>query len=166
MTINAFLFADKSIHKLFISGVNYYFNFQILQIIMSAIITYFVEVILCFLSFTDKYIYEIKSLPKKETNGERVFSILKCVRTKLIIFYGAIFVILLFYWYSVSAFCAVYPNTQKIYIIDCILSFIFYSIIPFVVYFIITLLRVISLKEKNKKRLQCLYKVSQSFPLF
>ena len=165
MTMNAFFFADKSFHKLFISGVSYYFNYQILQILISVIITYFVEAILGFLTYTDKYIYEIKSLPNKEINGDKIFSILKCIRKKLIIFYGTVFIILFFYWYTVSAFCAVYPNTQKIYLIDCILSFIFLSVIPFIVYLIVTIFRVISLKDKDKKRFNCLYKIGQIFPL-
>ena len=166
MTINAFLFNDKSFHKLFISGVNYYFNYQVLQIVLSVIITYVVEVVLCYLTHTDKYVYEIKSLPKNEINSEQVFNILKCIRKKLIAFYAIIFAILLFYWYSVSAFCAVYPNTQKIYLIDCLLSFIFLSLIPFVTYAIVTIFRVISLRDKDQKKFNCLYKIGQLFPIF
>ena len=166
MAMNALLFADKSFHKLFISGVHYYFSYQILQIVLSVIITYVVEIILCYLTFTDKYIYEIKSLPKKETNSNKIFSILKCIWNKLLIFYVVALVILIFYWYLISAFCAVYPNTQKIYIIDCLLSFIFFSIIPFIVYAITTLLRVIALKDNERKRLKCLFIIGTSFPLF
>jgi len=166
MTMNAFLFNDKSFHKLFISGVNYYFNYQVLQIVLSVIITYVVEMALCYLTHTDKYVYEIKSLQKNEINSEQVFNILKRVRIKLITFYAIIFVILLFYWYSVSAFCAVYPNTQKIYLIDCLLSFIFLSLIPFITYAIVTIFRVISLRDRDKKRFNCLYKIGQLFPIF
>ena len=164
MTINVFLFADKSIHKLFISGVKYYFNYQILQIILSIVITYLVEIFLSYLTMIDKYYYEIKSLPKKE-NNERIFKILKYVRLKLIIFYTTTLIIFIFYWYSVSAFCSVYPNTQKIYLIDCLLSFIFYLLIPFIIYALTTLFRIISLKNIDKK-LSCLYKISQIIPIF
>ena len=166
MTLNAFFFSDKSLHKLFISGVSYYFNYQILQIIFSVIINYFVETFLCFFTFTDKYIYEIKSLQKKEINRDKIFDILNCIRIKLIIFYCIIFVILLFCWYSVSAFCAVYPNTQKIFLIDFLLSILFLSLIPFIVYAIMTIFRVMSLKDKDKKRSNCSYKLSQFFPFF
>ena len=166
MAMNAFLFADKSFHKLFISGVHYYFSYQILQIVLSVIITYVVEIILCYITLTDRYIYKIKLLAKEDINVNKIFSILKCIRNKLLVFYVVALIILLFYWYFVSAFCAVYPNTQKIYIIDCLLSFIFFSIIPFIVYAITTLLRIISLKDVNKKRFKCLYIVGKSFPIF
>ena len=35
------------------------------------------------------------------------------------------FIIFFFYWYIVTTFCEVYPNTQMTYIKDCIFSFIF-----------------------------------------
>ena len=164
--MNAFLFYDKSFHKLFMSGVHYYFSYQALQIFLSILITYVVEVILCYLTFTDKYFYEIKALPKNERNGDTIFKIIKCIRIKLIIFFVVALVLTAFYWYSVSAFCAVYPNTVKIYILDCFLSFLFFSIFPFIVYAITTLLRVIAIKDVKKKKLSCLYKVSQLIPIF
>ena len=166
MAMNAFLFADKSFHKLFMSGVHYYFSYQVLQMSLSIIITYVVEVILCYVTFTDRYIYEIKSFHKNENNLDKTFKILKFVRNKILGFFIVALVILLFYWYFISAFCAVYPNTQKIYLIDCTISFAVFSIIPFFVYAISTLLRVISLKDINKKRFKCLYKAGQTFPIF
>ena len=166
MTINAFLFADKSIHKLFLSGVNYYFKYQMLQIVLSIIITYVLDIVLSYLTLTDRHYYEIKSMPKKDNNGEEIFNILKCIRNKLIIFYVITFIILLFYWYSVSAFCAVYPNTQKIFFIDWVLCFIFFSLVPFIVYAITTGFRIMALKCENKQKLKDLYKVSQAVPIF
>ena len=166
MAMNAFLFADKSFHKLFLSGVHYYINYQLLQMSLSIIITYVAEVILCYVTYTDRYIYEIKNFYKNEKNQEKIFKILKFIRTKLITFYIVCLVILLFYWYFISAFCAVYPNTQKIYLLDCTISFAVFSIIPFIVYAIATVLRLISMKDVEKKRFKCLYKASQTFPIF
>ena len=166
MAMNAFLFSDKAFHKLFLSGVHYYFSYHALQILLAVIITLFFEVFLCFFTWTDKYVYEIKSFPQGENNGERIFSILKCVRIKLFIFYIITCLMLLFYWYFVSAFCVVYPNTQKIYLVYCLISFAIYSIIPFIVYAITTIFRVIALKDNKMKKSNCIYLVGQSFPLF
>jgi hypothetical protein len=90
---------------------------------------------------------------------------LKDARHKLIAFFVVAFIILLFYWYFISAFCAVYPNTQKIYLIDCTISFLIFSSIPFIVYAITTIFRVISLKDNNKKRCSCIYLAGQLFPI-
>ena len=166
MAMNAFLFADKSFHKLFMSGVKYYFSYQILQIILSVIITYFLETILCYVTYTDRYIYEIKNFYKNEKHNDDIFRILKYIRIKLITFFIVSFIILLFYWYFVSAFCAVYPNTQKIYILDCTISFLIFCVIPFITYAIVTILRVIAVQDREKKRCKCLYKISRAIPIF
>ena len=162
MAMNGFLFSDKSIHKLYLNGVKYYFGQQILQIILSIIITHVMEILLCFLSLTDRHIYKIKALAKSESEGNTLFHALKNIKINLIIFFILLLVISMFYWYFISAFCAVYKNTQGIFIIDCMISFIFFSIDPFIVYALIALLRMISLKKK----VEPLYKISRIFPIF
>ena len=134
MAMNAFLFADKSFHKLFISGVNYYYKYQYLQIIISVILTYIAKIFVSYLTMTDRHLYEIKGFNKKETNGNKVFEVLKCIKYKLIIFYILSISLIGFYWYYVSAFCAVYPNSIKIYFIDCLIGFVIIFVIPFILY--------------------------------
>ena len=166
MAMNGFLFSDKSIHNLFLNGGVYDFGQQILQIILSIIITHVFEILLCFLSLTDNYIYKIKTLAKDDDIGDKIFVVLKGMKIKLIIFFVLVFFISAFYWYFISAFCAVYKNTQGIYILDCVISVIFYLIDPFIVYALFALLRVISLKNINNKKLECLYKTSRLCPIF
>jgi hypothetical protein len=124
------------------------------------------EILLCFLSLTDRHIYEIKGLPKREATAEKIFEILRKMRIKLIIFYIMVVLISLFYWYFISAFCAVYHNTQGLYILDCVLSFIFFSIDPFIIYALVTLLRVLSFKKLGNKKIKSLYTISRLFPIF
>ena len=165
MAMNAFLFADKSFHKLFMDGVRYYWIYQVIQIVLSVVITYVFEVILCFFTLTDTNIYEIKILHKNENNGDKIFKILKFMRKKLIIFYIIAFLLLIFYWYFISAFCAVYPNSKKIYLIDCAISFAVFSLLPFIIYGFTAICRTISLKDEDKKRFKCLYSAGQFLPL-
>ena len=162
MAMNAFLFADETIHKYFINGVKYNFNPQILQIILSIIITHIFEILLCFFTFTDKYYYQIKALKKPETEGKKIIDIFRKIKIKLIIFFVLMFILSLFYWYFVSAFCAVYNNTQKLFIIDCVLSFLFFLVDPFIIYALISLIRLVAIKNKVK----WLFKVSRIFPIF
>ena len=162
MAMNAFFFADESIHTYFLKGVKYYFVQQILQIVLAIIITHIIEIILCFLSLTDRYIYQIKALKKPETAGNKIIDILKKMNINLIIFFDSLFFISLFYWYFISVFCAVYKNTQGMFLIDCVISFIFYAIDPFIVYAFVTLVRIIAIKIKVK----WIYKLSSFFPIF
>ena len=78
-----------------------------------------------------------------------------------------IFVFLLFeiYWYLISCFCAVYENTQIIFIKDSFSSFFTGALYEFVLYLFPTLLRLIALKDKNKNA-KCLYKLSNIIPIF
>ena len=61
MAMNVFFFQDESMHKLFLNYGKYDFFQQIPQITYSTIISQLIEIFLCFLSLTDKYIYQIKS---------------------------------------------------------------------------------------------------------
>ena len=166
MAMNAFLYADLSFHKLYLSGVKYNFNQQVLQIFLSIVITHVMEILLCFLTLTDRYIYEIKAKPKNEIDNEKLFDILNKIKIKLRIFYISFIIISLFYWYFISAFCAVYHNTQGLYILDCLLSFIFFTIDSFVIYAIVAILRYLSLTRCKHKKMKCLYTTSRLFPIF
>ena len=127
------------------------------------------EVILCFLSMTDTHFYEIKALPSKEKKkGDKVLDILDRVNRKLYTFFVFTFILFLFFWYFISAFCAVYQNTQKIFLRDSMISFAISFIDPFFIYGATTLLRCISLSKLCKKRCccGCVFKLSDIIPIF
>ena len=88
MAMNVFFFSDESMHKLFLNYGKYNFIQQIPQIIYSTIISQILEIFICYLIMTDKYIYQIKriNLIKKE-----IILIFKCFNIKLVIFLFLIF---------------------------------------------------------------------------
>ena len=94
---------------------------------------------------TDSHVYEIKNLPNDKNKAEKIMNILDCMKRKLVSFFCFTFLLFLFYWYFISAFCAVYQNTQKIFLRDCMISFLTSLIDPFVIYGLTTILRIISL---------------------
>ena len=61
ISMNIFFFSDDSMHKLFLNYGKYDFIQQIPQIVYTTIISQILEVFLCYLSMTDKYIYQIKN---------------------------------------------------------------------------------------------------------
>ena len=166
MTMNALLFADKTIHKYYIENGKYNFGQSLPHIIYSILITHALEVLLCYLSMTDIHIYEIKGLKKNEQTTENIYNILKMIRIKLIIFFSFTGLVFLFYWYCVSAFCAVYQKTQGFFILNSFLSFLFELIDPFIFYALFTLLRTLSFKYKNLKGMKLVYKSVKIFPIF
>ena len=118
---------------------------------------------LCFLSLIDKYYYQIKELTK--SNKKEIFNIIKCVKIKLIIFFVFTLIIFIFYMYLVTAFCAVYENTQIAYIKDSFISFVIGLLESFIIYAFTSSLRVIALKCSHRN-LKFIYKLSEIIPIF
>ena len=167
MAMNVFFFSDESMHKIYVTYGKFDFIQQIEQIFYSTLVSQLMEVFLCFLSLTDKHIYQIKRLMKAKIldDKNKMFKVFSCIKIKLVIFY--IFSCLLFvcYWYIVSSFCAVYENTQIIFIKDCLFSFLFNLLFPIFIYLIPCGLRYCAIKDQ-KGRMACLYKLSDIIPFF
>ena len=162
IAMNVFFFTDESMHKIFLSYGKYDFVQQIPQIVYSTIVSKLLETFLCFLSMTDKYIYEIKN---EKPNTEVIVKILKCINIKLIFFFVSTFLLFPFYWYTVASFCAVYENTSSVFIKDSLSSFALGCIEPFFIYLIPVSLRFLAIRC-IKVNLKLVYKLSDIIPLF
>jgi hypothetical protein len=163
MCMNVFFFSDATMHKIFLNYGKYNFIQQVPQIIYSTIVSQIIEVFLCFLSMTDKYIYEIKNLKPSRKNKQLASDIFKTIRRKLFFYFLITFISFLGYWYIVVVFCAVYENTQIAYIKDSFTSSLLGILLPFILYTFPASFRICSLKCKNNS---CLYKVSELLPFF
>ena len=168
MTMNGLFFVHESMHKKYTEGEDFTFVQKIPQLIFTVLVSNGLEVILCFLSMTDVHYYEIKALPKDDKVGDKIINILDCIRRKLVSFIIFTFLLFLFHWYFISAFCAVYQNTQKIFLRDSLFSFLVSLIEPFIIYAFTTCLRCISLTRCIRKSCcsRCIYKLSDVIPIF
>ena len=155
-------------HKIYINYGKYDFIQKIPQMVYTVAASQLIEVFICYLSLTDKHYYQIKT--SRKINGinndinNKVFNTLKCIKYKLICFFVFTFLFLGFYYYLISCFCAVYRNTQKIFIKDFLLSFFAGLIYPIILYLIPSVLRIISLRVSTN--FSCLYKISDIIPIF
>ena len=157
MALNVFFFSDETMHKMFLDYGKYNFIQQIPQIIYSTLVSQLIELILCFLSLTDKHFYQIKNL--SESSKYKIFPIIKCIKMKITFFYVFTFIMFAFYWYAVACFCAVYENTQIAFIKDSFCSFGLGLLYPFVLYLFPAVLRLIALRA-SKIRCKCIYAIS------
>ena len=164
MTMNGMFFVHETMYKKQTGGIT--FAQKIPQFIFSLIVSHIIEVILCYLGMTDVNYYQIKELPQIQKNDERVFDILECMKKKLTAFFVFTFLVFLFHWYFISAFCAVYQNTQVIYLRDSAISILTSLIDPFIIYGFTCILRAISLTKCCRKKLGCVYKLSDLIPIF
>ena len=168
MAMNVIFFSDESMHKIYLNYGKYNFYQQITQTIYSVAVSQLIEVFICFLSLTDKHFYQIKNSNKSENFEKKyqIFSVLRCIKFKLLGFFLFTFLFFIFYWYLITCFCAVYQNTQKIFIKDFLMSFIAGLIYPFVLYIFPSILRIISLRACKNINLSFVYKLSDIIPIF
>ena len=155
MAMNVLFFFDSSMHKIYLDYGKYNFIQQIPQILYSSIVTLIIDILIGLLSYTDVNIYEIRQM--KVYNEESINKVLRNIKIKLAFFFVITFIFFSFYWYLISAFCAVYNNTQIIYLKDFITSFTIGLLYPFAIQLLFALIRIFSLMEKINGR-KLLYK--------
>ena len=167
MAFNVFFFSDESMHDLYKSGGDTGWTGQFAQMVYSTIISQLLQIFINYLTMTDIHYYQLKALKRDNNiNSKKTLFVIKCIKYKLIAFYSSTFILFLFFWYTISAFCAVYANTQGIFVADSYTSFIMGLLYPFALYLAPTALRYFALKAKEKKNLAILYSLSDKIPFF
>ena len=165
MFMNGLFFTDDSMHKATKTN-DYNFAQQLPKIIFSLIGSHLIEVFLCYLSMTDTTIYEIKEIAQKKYAEPLINKKIKNMKNKLVGFFISTFILFAFYWYFVSAFCAVYQNTQKIFLYDFLIGTLLEYIDPFIIYLLKVVLRQISITKLAYKKALIVYKISDLIPIF
>ena len=157
-TVNGFFFTDETMNQINKDKGEFNIIFQIPQILYSTIISSVINIILRYLSLSEKQMLSIKSQDDYRKAEIEAKNIKKCINIKLVLFFIISFLLMLFFWYYISSFCAVYQNTQIILIGDTLLSFGLSMIYPFGLNLLPATFRIIALRKKGKK---CLYFISR-----
>ena len=156
--INAIFFTDSAMHKIYIDKGVYNILFQLPQIFYSLLITSIFNIIVNYLSLSEKDILEIKY--EKKDKRDKATKIFQWLNIKFTIYFIFDFLFLIVFWYFLGCFCAVYENTQVHLIKDTLISFGFSLLYPFGLCFIPGIFRIPSLRSKKKNK-ECLYKFSK-----
>ena len=158
-TINGFFFTDETMNKINEDKGAFNLLYQIPQILYSTIICAVINLIIKRLSLTEKQILLIKKEKNYEDAKKKSRQIKSSLKVKLIIFFVISFLLMLFFWYFISCFCAVYKNTQIILIKDTLISFGLSMLYPFGLNLLPGMFRIPALKAKNKN-MKCIYQFS------
>ena len=163
-TINALFFNDNTMGKIYSDEGSFNLIYQLPQIIYSSLISSLLTMIIRFLALSEKQILEIKNMRNNNIkfSNEKIEKTMKILSYKFIAFFIVSFIFLLFFWYYLSCFCAVYENTQIHLIKDTIISFGLNMMYPLFIYLIPGIFRIISLRNKNK---ECMYRFSKILQL-
>ena len=159
-SINAFFFTDDTMDKIYEDNGIFNFVFQLPQIIYSSLISSVINIILQKLSISEDKILDMKKEKDSEKAKEKANSIKNKLKLKLIIFIVLSSLLMLFFWYFISCFCAAYKNTQTILIQDTLISFITSMIYPFGLKLLPGIFRSPSLRTLKKDQ-KYIYKISK-----
>ena len=150
-------------NKIYQDNGEYDLLFQIPQILYSFLSSAIINAMLKWLSLT-----EHKFISLKQFNKDNIIEQTKKLRYQLIIRIAFFFIIgiiyMLFFWYYISCFCAVYKNTQLILIIDSLLSLGFSLIYQFGLYLLPGMFRITALRAKQKNK-KCLFLIGNIMAL-
>ena len=155
--INSFFFNEKIIHKIYKNEGIYNIIYLIPFILYSFLISHSIFIIIKYFSLSERNICEIKYITIKKSD-KVIFKLKRCLIIKYICFYSLGLAFLIFFWYRLSSFGAVYQNTQIYLIKNTIISFCFSLLYPFIINLILALFRIFSLK--NSKR-EFIYKINR-----
>ena len=105
--------------------------------------------------------YRVNENRKKNIRKE-IENILKKYKIKVIFFILIEFLLIIFFWYYITVFCHVYPNTQKSWLLDSSISMLLRIIIDFLICLGFAKLYRIAIESNIK----CIYKISIFFYCF
>ena len=164
-TINGFFFSDGTMHNIHIN--NYTFIRSLPQLILSSIISAIVHTILRHLSLSEYNFIDLKMNMNngKEVRNQAKIITYRSIKIKFFLFFLVSYLLLLFFWYFLSCFCAIYINTQIILIKDTLISFAFSLVYPFGLSFIPGIFRISAMRAEKKDK-PTMYHISRLLDLF
>ena len=162
--VNALFFNDDTMHTIYEQKGNTGIFSQISNIFYSTIISCFINIIIKKLGLSNDDMVRIKQIPNNKEGLRQSSLLMKKLKIKFGIFFLISFLLVSFFWYFISAFCAVYQNTQNILIENTLSSFALSLLYPFGLNLIPGLLRIPSLKNHSGCS-KCIYFISKIIAL-
>ena len=164
-TVNALFYTDGTMHNIYESKGSFDIEYQLPKIVYSSLISMFLNILLKLLALSNDGIIEFKQNKDKNDVNERADALKKKLSIKFVLYFIISFIFLLFFWYYISMFGAIYRNTQFHLLKDTLVSVGLSLLYPFGIYLIPGFFRIPSLADPKKKK-ECLYKFSRILQIF
>ena len=146
-------------HKIYEDEGSFNFVYQLPQIAYSTLISTALDILLKLLALSEGNIIDYKKNKDKKDLNKRTKELNDKLNIKFILYFVVSSIILLFFWYYLSMFCAIYRNTQYHLIKDTLISFGLSLIYPIFIYLLPGFFRIPSLSNPKNKR-KYLYNLS------
>ena len=157
-TVNACFFDESTLQQINEDGGEFNFIYQIPQILYSSLICILLNSIMKYFALSEHNIVKLKQEKIRYIFMKRTKNTIQNLKCKFAFFFIISFVLLIFFWYYLGCFCAIYKNTQLHLLKDSVISFGFSLLYPFGYYLIPGLFRIPALYKKDRK---CLYNLSK-----
>ena len=157
---NTLFFSYNAIHKVYEDKGIYNASYFMPIIIYSFLISYYINILIKFISLSERNLAQLKKEKIIKNLFDKQTKVQRCLIIKYIFYFALSFIFLIFFWYYLSSFCAVYQNSQVFVIKNTFISFIIGLIYPCFTNLFPGIFRLFSLNSKKGKRV-CIYKFSQ-----
>ena len=161
-TVNGFFYNDATMHNIYVNKGAFDLEYQLPKIAYSSLITTFLGIIMKKLALSNDAIINFKKNKEEKDVNERGENLNTKLKIKFILYFILSFILLLFFWYYLSMFGAVYRNTQFLLLADTLVSFGLSLFYPFIIFLIPGIFRIPALADPEKKS-EYLYKFSKLF---
>ena len=147
-TFTSIFFSSKYISEIY----HHNGKLSIKSIFIIGIFAYFLSLIIDFLlNKLSSSKYKLNKILIMEDKSHKAYKSLgkdaiNCYRKKLIVFFVISFILLFFFWYYCSAWCSIYRNSQKFWLLASFITIFFSLSLPFILCLIPTLIRYSALK--------------------
>ena len=164
-TVNALFFDDDTMHRIYENKGKFDIEYQLSKIIYSSHISMVLNTIVKLLALSNDGIIELKQNKEKIDIDERRDKLKSKLNIKFGLYFILSFILLLFFWYYISMFGAIYRNTQLHLLKDTLMSFALSLIYPFALYLLPGMFRIPALSDEKKNK-KCLYDFSKLLQIF
>ena len=148
---NAAFFYDSLVHKKYKNNIISFWSILPKSIYCSLSCFIIFSILNSLSNSTREFEIIMKTVFVRNEYIKKCGKIIKTLKIKLTFFFSLNFLLMLFFWYYSSIFCAIYSSSQKEYFKEIITSLLITLCVPFPVSLLLTFLRKISLKYKIKK---------------
>ena len=162
MAFTALFFNDSIMRKLYIYKGSTDAAVHVPNIILSSLCSFIASLVVRFVCLGERDISLIVHEKNNKIRNEKVDNALVKAKIKIYVLYILSAILVGLCWYYVSAFCAVFKNSQGHYLTNTLVSFIVCNLWPAITSLIPTFMR-IKAKEKNSSKL---YNASKIVSIF
>ena len=160
--INGLFFNDDTMHNVYKSAGLFDISYQLPIIVYSSFISIVLSALMKMLGISSDVITDFKQSEEINNVNERGQKLIKKLKIRFVYYFILSYILLIFFWYYISMFDAIYKHTQFLLLEDTLLGFVLSLITPFVLYLLPGLFRIPALASPNRR---WLYNFSKIFTI-